>query len=186
MSTLFLISYITLWVLVLALVLVSILILRQIGMVYLKTAGGVSRGGLSIGTRLPDLQLPLLGGGRVILSENRHSRTLIVFTSPKCAPCQMLLPHLANFVSKATSTRVVLVVQDATNEEVAEFTKNLPAEIEVVPTRDRSLFEEVFKGEVTPFAFCIDQNLRVVHKGLANDLQDLLHMTDDAKEESVA
>lgn len=186
MSTFFLVSYITLWVLVLALVGVSILILRQIGMVYLKTAGGVSRGGLSIGSRVGDLQLPLLGGGRIILSQNTQARTLIVFTSPKCAPCQMLLPHLADFANRTTSTRIVLVVQDATNEEVAEFTKNLPADIGVVPIKDRSLFEEVFKGEVTPFAFCIDQNLQVVHKGLANDLEDLVHMTSDLNEESVA
>jgi thiol-disulfide isomerase/thioredoxin len=176
MSNLFLISYGVLWFLVVCLFLLMFLVFRQFGLVYLKTAAGVSRSGVDIGTIIPDLEMETLIGDKLKLSNYGGEPLLLIFTSPHCAPCQHLIPHLDNFVDKYPGLPTLVFSMEGSEEETRSMFPR--PRYQIVPLPDRELFNSVFEGEVTPFAFIIDGTRKIVSKGLVNNLGDLEHLID--------
>jgi peroxiredoxin len=58
----------------------------------------IKRDGLKAGTPAPDFRLPRLDGrGELSLSEFRGQHVLLVFSSPRCGPCNTLAPELEKF-----------------------------------------------------------------------------------------
>src|SRR5438552_14620065 len=93
-GNIWIISYVALWVLVLALGLLVLLLYRQLGIMYLGSAEGVSRDGLPKGTTAPDFSLADQYGNVQRLSSYRGRPVLLVFGSPSCTPCRTLLPQM--------------------------------------------------------------------------------------------
>src|SRR5262249_6533423 len=54
----------------------------------------LNRSGLKARTVAPEFKLPLLGGGELALADLRGRRVLLVFSDPKCGPCDELAPRL--------------------------------------------------------------------------------------------
>lgn len=54
----------------------------------------IPRGGLNPGTPAPDFRLPTLEGRELSLAEFRGRKVLLVFSDPRCGPCQVLMPLL--------------------------------------------------------------------------------------------
>src|SRR5438445_12199789 len=92
MEGIWLVSYIVLWLLVLVLILLVILLYRQLGIMYLGSAEGVSRDGLAPGAKAPDFNLTDQYGNAQRLSDYRGRPTVVLFGSPHCSPCRILLP----------------------------------------------------------------------------------------------
>jgi peroxiredoxin len=67
------------------------------------------RNGLKAGTRAPDFTLPLIAGGNVSLSEFRGRPTLIVFSDPKCRPCDELAPQLQRLHIESSDVPIVMI-----------------------------------------------------------------------------
>jgi thiol-disulfide isomerase/thioredoxin len=179
MGTLFISSYIVLWIVVICLSFLVLLVYRQFGLVYLKTSEGVSRGGLKIGSTVQDLSFKNTFNNEVKLSQYKDP-VVLLFTSPSCGPCKKLLSNLNDLIIEFPKLNILVFSIDTKKED------SLPnLRCPVIPLEDRKLFEEVFKGEVTPFGFLLDENRKVVSKGVINDNNSIKFLFDSSKQKTL-
>ena len=80
----------------------------------------LKRDGLKMGTIAPEFRLPRLEGGKLTLSELRGRFVLLVFSSPKCGPCNALAPKLERFHRKFPELELVLISQGEPQENRAK------------------------------------------------------------------
>ncbi len=180
LNTLFYTSYIVLWALVVGLSLLMLLVFRQFGIVYLKSSDGVARSGIRIGTNVPDLTLTTKNGNDINLSKYTEP-VVLLFTSPGCGPCKQLLAKLNDYLIEYPKMNIIVFSNDTNTDDVLP---NLRCPI--IPLPDRKLYEEVFKGEVTPFAFLLDENRKVVSKGVVSDMSSIENLYKASKKSTVS
>jgi len=95
MEGIWLVSYVTLWLLLLALGLVVVSLLRNVGL--LATAvkqlqtGAQDTLTLEAGALVPELPLTALAGQATSLAAQRGAPVVVMFVSPGCGPCHDLL-----------------------------------------------------------------------------------------------
>lgn len=190
MEGVWLVSYIVLWLVVLTLGLLVLLLYRQLGIMYLGTAQGVSRDGLEPGTLAPDFSLSDQYGQGQRLSAYRGRNLVLVFGSPHCSPCRILMPQLHEWAS-AHPDVPVLWLNAASPEENMRFVAETSATLPVLahPPHDKLL--DRYKVRVTPFTFLLDENGVIRAKGLLNtkgylDMYYKELMTGSAYEQNVA
>lgn len=171
MNTPFWISYAVLWVITVFIVFLLFIVIRQFGIVYLKTADGVSRGGLQVGVRIPQVEFQTLKGTTQRIGMDRAQ--LVVFTAPHCAPCRLLKPHIAEFASLRSDIQVIVVSVDSSPSEAEDYVRGLPEGVVGIRLPDQKLYQTIFLGEVTPFAYMVNQNGVITGKGLVNDIEQL-------------
>ena len=70
----------------------------------------LDRGGLKVGTRAPDFNLPDLTATRRSLREFRGKRVLLVFAGPECGPCQKLTPELVPLYQRHRGNNLEIVM----------------------------------------------------------------------------
>ena len=167
MEGIWLISYIVLWALVVILFLLVILLYRQLGIMYLGSAEGVSRDGLAPGTKAPDFKLADQYGNMQSLSDYRGRPTVLLFGSPHCSPCRILLPQLHDW-AKAHPEAGVLWLNAASEEESLKFVSDTGATLPIVPYTPQENLMDKYKVRVTPFTVLLDENGIVRAKGLVN------------------
>ncbi len=167
MDTPWLISYIVLWLIVLALGLLVLLLYRQLGIMYLGSAEGVSRDGIDKGATAPDFALTDQYGNPQRLSDYRGRPALLLFGSPHCSPCRTLMPQLHEWARAHPEVGVVWL-NAASEEESLKFVSELGATLPVAPYTPESKLMDRYKVRVTPFMFLLDEKGVVRAKGLAN------------------
>jgi len=167
MEGIWLVSYIVLWVLVLGLCLLVFLLYRQLGIMYLGSAEGVSRDGLAKGTPAPDFSLTDQYGRVQHLAANRGRPTLLVFGSPSCSPCRVLFPQLEDWAQHHPEFGVFWL-NATTPEESLKFASDLGAVIPVLPHSADSKLADQYRVRVTPFSFMLDESGVIRAKGLVN------------------
>src|SRR5262245_27733123 len=121
MEGIWLISFIALWIIVILEGVLILLLYRQLGILYLGTASGVSRDGLAVGTKAPEFSLPTVDGQTVSLSSLRGRNVLLLFGSTHCEPCRRLLPGLEEFAGREGRDFQVLWLNQGTPEETQAF-----------------------------------------------------------------
>ena len=167
METPWLISYIVLWLFVLALGVLVLLLYRQLGIMYLGSAEGVSRDGIDKGTTAPDFNLTDQYGNPQRLSEYRGRPTVLLFGSPHCTPCRTLMPQLQDW-SRAHPEVGVVWLNAASEAESLKFVSDIGATIPVAAYSPESKLMDKYKVRVTPFTFLLDEKGVVRAKGLVN------------------
>jgi methylamine dehydrogenase accessory protein MauD len=172
MEGIWLISYILLWLVVLALIVLVLLLYRQLGIMYLGTAEGVSRDGLPRGTVAPDFNLTDQYGQPQRLGAYRGKPTALLFGSPSCGPCRLLVPQLHDWAKKHPDISV-LWLNAATEEESLRFVSEVGASLPVAPYTPESKMLDKYKVRVTPFIFMLDEVGVIRAKGLVNNKSGL-------------
>jgi methylamine dehydrogenase accessory protein MauD len=167
MEGIWLVSYIVLWILVLALGVLILLLYRQLGIMYLGTAEGVSRDGLPRGTRAPDFNLTDQYGNVQRLSEHRGRPVLLLFGSPHCSPCRTLLPQLHDWARSHAEVDVIWL-NAASPEESLKFVSDTGATLPIAPYAPEDNLMDRYRVRVTPFLFMVDEQGVIRAKGLAN------------------
>lgn len=167
MEGIWLISYIVLWLLVLGLGLLVLLLYRQLGIMYLGSAEGVSRDGLERGKPAPDFSLTDQYGNPQRLANFRGKPSVLLFGSPHCSPCRILLPQM-NEWAKAHPEVGVVWLNAASPEESLKFVSDTGAEIPVAPYAPQENLMDKYRVRVTPFMFFLDENGVIRAKGLVN------------------
>jgi methylamine dehydrogenase accessory protein MauD len=190
MEGIWLVSYIILWVLVLGLGLLVLLLYRQLGIMYLGSAEGVSRDGLAKGTTAPDFSLTDQYGNVQRLSSYRGRPVLLVFGSPGCTPCRTLLPQLEEWAEDHRDMGIIWL-NAAPRDETLKYASDMGATVPVVAHVPDDKVADRYKVRVTPFSFMIDENGIVRTKGLVNtrgglDLYYKELKTGKAEEQPVA
>jgi len=167
MEGIWLVSYIILWILVIGLGLLVFLLYRQLGVMYLGSAEGVSRDGLTKGTPAPDFNLMDQYGNAQRLSSYRGRPVLLVFGSPSCTPCRTLLPQLEEWAADHRDMGVIWL-NAAPRDETLKYVSDMGATVPVVAHTPDDKIADRYKVRVTPFSFMVDENGVVRAKGLVN------------------
>jgi methylamine dehydrogenase accessory protein MauD len=168
MEGLWLLSYIVLWILVIGLAILVLLLYRQLGIMYLGTAEGVSRDGLERGTRAPDFNLADQYGTEQRLSNYKGKPVALVFGSPNCGPCRTLIPELHEWARRHPDV-AVLWLNSATPSDSLRFVNETGATLPVAPYSTDDNLLNTYKVRVTPFLFMLDENGIIRAKGLVNN-----------------
>ncbi len=175
MSAVFYVSYGALWLLVLTMGVLLLLLYRHFGMMSLGTLEGVQRDGLPVGAAAPALS-GITATGKDEGWEPRQGRPeLLIFASPDCEPCKTVLPYVNRLAAKAGGLGITAVVPGP-RESVARLVEQYDPPYPCLAEDGSGAFQR-FRVRVTPFAFVIGADGRVLAKGLCNDpgrLRDLL------------
>lgn len=176
MSSAFYVSYGALWVLVVVQSVLLLLVYRHFGMMTLGTMEGVQRDGLPVGERASTIYGTRPDSGEVVWAPPEDRASLVIFASPDCEPCSVVLPAADRLsIMRSRDIDVVAVVPGPV--ESAERTRDQYGLSFDCIAEDGSGVFEAYKVRVTPFAFVLGPDSRVRAKGLCSDplmLRDLL------------
>jgi methylamine dehydrogenase accessory protein MauD len=176
LSGVWLASYIVLWVVVLLLAFLLAGALRQLGLMQLRLGDDpgalITDTGLERGSEAPDFTgLDSESGEVVRLSELPAIPRMLVFASPGCLSCRELIPGL-NEVRKTRGEFDFLVVCRGDLESCQAFGRMNRLEAAMVVDTTGQI-EKDYLVTLTPFAYLIDHEGRVVIRGIANDWRQL-------------
>jgi methylamine dehydrogenase accessory protein MauD len=169
-------SYIVLWVVVLLLAFLLAGALRQLGLMQLRLGDDpgalITDTGLERGSEAPDFTgLDSESGEVVRLSELPTVPRMLVFASPGCLSCRELIPGL-NEVRRTRGELDFLVVCRGDLESCQAFGRMNRLEAPMVVDSTGQI-EKDYLVTLTPFAYLIDHEGRVVIRGIANDWRQL-------------
>jgi len=176
-SGVWLASYIVLWVVVLLLAFLLAGALRQLGLLQLRLGDDpgalITDTGLERGAQVPDFTgLDAESGQLVSLSDLPAVPRMVVFASPGCLSCRELIPGL-NEVRKTRGGEFdFLVVCRGDLESCQAFGRMNRLEAPMVVDTTGQI-EKDYLVTLTPFAYLIDHEGRVVIRGVANDWRQL-------------
>ncbi|HMA36924.1 MAG TPA: redoxin domain-containing protein [Chloroflexia bacterium] len=171
MEGIWLISFIALWIIVIGEGVLILLLYRQLGILYLGTAAGVSRDGLPVGSTAPEFALPDAEGHVQSLSSYRGRNVLLLFGSPQCDPCRRLLPGLQEFAAGNGREFAVLWLNQAAPEVTRHFQAETGATLPMLSYQGG--VNDAYRVRVTPFLFMIDPAGVIKAKGLVNTKSQL-------------
>jgi methylamine dehydrogenase accessory protein MauD len=177
MSGWWLVSYIVLWVLVIALALLTLALARQVGTLHLRLG---PRGALEL-----DEEGPPLGeapgpvdtsdvAGRPVTVGGPGQPQLLLFVSPGCPVCREVLPSLP--VAARAGRMRPLVVADA-EHEVDAYGAWSPA----TPVIAGPEIAGMYRVPGTPYAVALDRLGAVRAKGTVNTLEQLEGLVETAR-----
>jgi peroxiredoxin len=114
------------------------------------------RNGLAAGAPAPEFTLPRLEGGELSLTEYRGRRVLVVFSDPKCGPCDALAPQLEQAYRHSGDVPIVMISRgdvEANRAKVAEHGLTFP----VVLQRQWEISRE-YAMFATPVAYLVNED----------------------------
>jgi methylamine dehydrogenase accessory protein MauD len=166
MDGIWLVSFIALWIIVILEGVLILLLYRQLGILYLGSASGVSRDGLPVGSTAPDFSLADLDGRPYSLGSLRGQNVLLLFGSSHCDPCRRLLPGLEEFAARNSRDFQVLWLNQGSPADALGFRSETGTALPMLPYRDG--VNDAYRVRVTPFLYMIDGAGVVKAKGLVN------------------
>lgn len=176
------VSFVVLWLVVLMLAFLLAGALREIGLLRLRVGDDpgalITDSGLERGTTAPDFEaVDPDSGSMVRFSDLPSVARALVFVSPSCVACRTLVPHLNEVMKTRGSEFDFAVVCSGDVEACASFarTNRLDALVLVDRTGD---VQEKFAVTLTPFAYLLDHEGRVVIRGVANNWSQLDALLD--------
>lgn len=186
--TALLVSNIVLWVAVVALTLVVLALVRQLGVLHerIAPAGALMlKQGPRVGEPAPPVTVTTLDGRTLALGGPAASgrSTLIVFVSPTCPVCKALLPVLKSTRSGERDWLDVILASDGPEAEHRQYVaeqglKDLPYVLSAP-------LGMAFQAGRLPFAVVIDENGVLRARGLINSREHLESLFE-AKRRGVA
>jgi len=115
----------------------------------------IRRDGLPPGAEAPPFTLTRTDGGTLALDDYRGRKRLLVFVSPSCTPCEVLLPHLQRIADMKTGIQIILIGrggpdQNRAKAEALNVTLPFAVQKRWEVSRDYGIF-------ATPVAFLVDE-----------------------------
>lgn len=175
-----LVSYVVNWVLLIALGIFCIAILRQLGLLYVRLGGSLgalqTADGPELGALLPVTNVhDSFGVVRSLLPEAGHHK-LLVFMSPTCEICDPMVPHMPAF-SRSLKSHAEMLVMMTNEDTTGKFSSWKPGAPQMVI--DQSLAEMLVLPAM-PYAVVVDDQGRIVSKGVFNDMVQLESLLNEA------
>lgn len=170
------VSNLLLWVLVVGLAAVVVALVRQIGVLHERIAPAgalLLKRGLKVGQPVPAMALTDLSGRSVRIGapSERGRSTLLVFLSPSCPVCKVLLPVLKSSRAGESGWLELILASDGSEDEHRRFVAaNGLREIPYVLSAELGMS---FQVERLPFAAIIDEGGILRARGLINSREHL-------------
>jgi methylamine dehydrogenase accessory protein MauD len=170
------ISNIVLWVFVLALLIIVLALIRQLGVLHerIAPAGALMLNrGLQIGERVPMIDVEDLAGQPLRLGAPRADgrSTLLVFVSPTCPVCKSLLPVVRSGRRQERDWLEVILASDGDLEQQRQFVQAQGlTELPFVVSAPLGMTYQVSR---LPFAALVDAGGILRARGLVNSREHL-------------
>lgn len=172
--TALIVSNITLWVIVLALLLVILALSRQIGILYERVApmGALTIDqGPAVGEASPTFELKDLVGRELQIGHGGKHSQLLFFVSPTCPVCKKLLGILKSVAAAESAWLDVVLASDGEMPEHLAFYRK--AGLEDFPYALSTDLGMKFQISKLPYAVLIDGQGKIRAKGLVNSREQL-------------
>ena len=182
MSGVWLASYIVLWLVVVVLAFLLAGSLRRLGLMQLRLGDDpgalITDSGLERGAQAPEFVAAHSETEEpVSLYELPPVPRLLVFASPGCLSCRELIPGLNEVRTTRNGEFDFLVICRGDIESCRSFGRMNRLEAPMVIDTDGQI-EKDYMVTLTPFAYLLDHEGRVVIRGVANDWRQLESLLD--------
>jgi methylamine dehydrogenase accessory protein MauD len=178
-STGFYLSYGALWSLFLALGVLVLLLYRHFGLMAMSGVEGIRRDGLALGEVAPAIRGSAADGHEETWEPGR-APSFVIFAAPDCEPCAEVLPHVAQLASGANGIPLrMLAVADGRQESAERMLEKYELPFDCLAEGAGGAFK-AYRVRVTPFAFVLDEDGRVLAKGLCNSVSTLRGLFTEA------
>jgi methylamine dehydrogenase accessory protein MauD len=173
---LLLVSYVILWIVVIALIVVVLTMARLIGLLYRRFPPYGARGaadGAPIGSKVPAYRGTTIDGRLVEVPDPQVSRPgILIFVSPSCGACAELAPAIRSiWRSDRKDVSILLVATAGDAEGAREFARE--HDLTGIPYVVAPDWAQANNIMGTPYAVAIDADTVVRAKGVANHLEHL-------------
>ena len=173
-------SYILLWVLVAFQSLVLVLVLRELGVLYLGRREAFERDGPDEGKPLPDLRAVTSDGSARTLADLPGEYRALVFGARKCPLCGPAMEKFTRWSSRVDGLTSVLLIEGPVSADDNAFAARVK-DSEVWSLRQEEMFK-TFGVRVSPFAVMVDARGTVVAKTLVNHHADIKRLVRAARD----
>lgn len=170
------ISNVLLWALLVGLAAIVLALVRQVGVLHERIAPAgalLLKRGLKVGDPVPVMALTDVSGRNVTIgaASDRGKCTLLVFLSPTCPICKVLLPVLKSSRARESRWLELILASDGQEEEHRRFVATYGlGEIPYVLSADLGMS---FQVERLPLAAIIDERGVLRARGLINSREHL-------------
>lgn len=176
MSSSFLISYVLLWLLVIAESVMLLVLLRELGRVYAGQAASIAGDGIRLGKPLPSVSVATVDGSRALDDVIGYQRmTLLLFVSSACPACPDAVAAVNHYRRRENAVGVVLVTRTESLSAYADGARTTVVGI------DEEVARKQLKVRATPFAMLVDQFGIVRAKGIVNRQQHVEELVESAR-----
>ncbi|WP_172562177.1 redoxin domain-containing protein [Vibrio sp. Vf1514] len=174
MNTVLLFAVGFLAVLVALLFIAFIALSRQVGILFerISPVGAmINNNGPQLGETPKPMTLMSLNQGEITLGGAQEKSTLVLFVSPSCPICKVLLP-LINSLQKA-ETRWLNVVLASDGDEAAQRALIAQHKLDAIPYVLSQELGVAYRVAKLPFSVLMDEQGQIVSKGLINSREQL-------------
>ncbi|MCG6233785.1 redoxin domain-containing protein [Vibrio furnissii] len=174
MNTVLLFAVGFLAVLVALLFIAFIALSRQVGILFerISPVGAmINNNGPQLGETPKPMTLMSLNQGEITLGGAQAKSTLMLFVSPSCPICKVLLP-LINSLQKA-ETRWLNVVLASDGDEAAQRALIAQHKLDAIPYVLSQELGVAYRVAKLPFSVLMDEKGQIVSKGLINSREQL-------------
>ena len=167
-------SYVLLWVVVLVFGVLIVLLFRQFGLTFMRSADRASMQGLDVGSRAPDLSLTDTRGHkhhvRFAADPKAAQQTLIIFALPTCEICADLATTVASLPAERPQTRFVWVDGTSPNppHRAIDDTRGW-----ISGSAPDDAIHRRWDVSAVPFCFVVGADGRITNKRLINRREEL-------------
>lgn len=170
------VSNVVLWLLVLGLTAVILALVRQIGVLHERIApvgALLLRRGLKVGDPAPVLTVTDLQGHSLTIGapSEQGKSSLLVFLSPTCPVCKVLLPVLRSVHASEAAWLDLILASDGKEQEHRRFIAE--SGLQDIPYVLSAPLGMAFQVERLPFAGIIDEKGILRARGLINSREHL-------------
>jgi methylamine dehydrogenase accessory protein MauD len=177
MPTLFWVSYVALWLLLLTVGVLMLLLYRHFGMMALGTLEGVQRDGLPVGSAAPNLSGVTADGKDTTWHPRRGQPHFLLFAAPDCEPCGTILPYLNQLAEVPGEPVAVTAIVPGPQDEIVRLVDRYHPTYPSLAEDGSGAFHR-YRVRVTPFGFVIGGDGRVLAKGLCGDVGRLRQLLE--------
>jgi len=179
-------SNIALWIGFIAMVLVSLALARQIGVLYERVAPAgalMMNQKLAVGAQAPELSVTALDGAMVQVGATGDQSQLLFFLSPDCPVCNELTPALKSAARAEADWLQVVLASDGEDQDHRRYIERKG--LQAFPYVVSELLGKTYGVSKLPYAVLIDEQGVIASMGIINSREHLDSLFE-AKERKVA
>lgn len=177
MSTVFWVSYVLLWILVVVLTVGIFALYHHFGQMYLNTPEGRETQGPRPESRLLAMEAVDVSGQAVVLPLDQRP-ALIVFAATDCMLCAELRQSLLRICRERAALSVVVLCRGS-EAGVLAWAGELAGVARVVAD-PRGRYALRYRVSGTPFGVAVGRDGVVRHTGIVNTYDQLAHLADES------
>lgn len=177
-DSLFLFSYLVLWLLVVVQALVLLELLREVGLLRLQLPPDpgalIPNDGLARGSAAPEFALADARSGRTITEQSLRAPlpTLLLFLTPRCQSCRVLASGLGDFADSVKDEAQVIAFCGARPADCVAFAEEFALDIPVLADPEQIVFRK-YRAARTPSAVLVGGDGRIRLQGIPNEVGHL-------------